>query len=157
MWLARAGAGAISIAPCLSARDQLCGTIAWVRNPAHAVTLDANNPIPAMRVRPILGMPVLWGHRQTAPGRWSGGKIYDPNSGRTYDSRISMQPDGLLKVEACVTMICQVQTWSRTAYTPSSRERRTAAVTAPPIRSVKPGVPRSTPKAASVVPPGDVT
>ena len=156
IWLARGGAGAISIAPCLSAQDQLCGTITWVRNPADAVTLDANNPIPAMRVRPILGMPVLWGHRQTAPGRWSGGKIYDPNSGRTYNSRISMQPDGLLKVEACVAVVCQVQSWSR-VYAPSSRERRTAAVTAAPIRSVRPGLANSTPNAASVVPPGDVT
>lgn len=156
VWLARGGAGAISIAPCLSAADQLCGTVAWVRNPAHAVTLDANNPIPALRARPILGMPVLWGHRQTAPGRWSGGKIYDPNSGRTYNSRISIKPGGKLKVEACVTMICQVQSWSR-VYAPSSRDRRTAAVTAAPIRSVRPGLARSTPKAASVVPPGDVT
>lgn len=157
VWLARGGAGAVSIAPCLGARDQLCGTITWVRNPALAATLDANNPVPAKRVRPILGMPVLWGHRQTAPGRWAGGKIYDPNSGRTYDSRMSIQPDGALKVEACVTMICQVQTWSRLVYSPSSRERATAAVTAAPIRSVRPGVAIRTPRAASVVPPGDVT
>ena len=89
-------------------------------------------------------------------GRWAGGKIYDPNSGRTYDSRISMQPDGALKVEACVAMICQAQSWSR-FYAPSSRERRTAAITASPMRSVRPGVAIKTPSAASVVPPGDVT
>ena len=41
------------------------------------------------------------------------GKIYDPNSGKTYDSKISVNTNGTLKVEGCILVICQAQTWKR--------------------------------------------
>ena len=32
--------------------------------------------------------------------KWEGGEIRDPNSGRTYDASITMQPDGTIEVTA---------------------------------------------------------
>ena len=32
--------------------------------------------------------------------RWEGGEIHDPNSGRTYDASITMQPNGTIEVTA---------------------------------------------------------
>ena len=43
--------------------------------------------------------------------RRPGGSIYDPQSGKTYDSKLSLNPDGTLKVEGCISIICQAQTW----------------------------------------------
>jgi uncharacterized protein (DUF2147 family) len=58
-------------------------------------------------------MPMLWGFRQAAPGKWTGGKIYDPNSGKTYDSKIGVNANGTLKIEGCILVVCQAQTWKR--------------------------------------------
>ena len=60
-----------------------------------------------------MGMPMIRDFKQAAPGRWTSGKIYDPGSGKTYDSKISVNPNGTLKVEGCVLMVCQAQTWRR--------------------------------------------
>jgi len=51
---------------------------------------DDNNPDPALKSRPLVGMELLSGYRWTGK-RWEG-KIYDPGSGNTYSSR--MEPDG---------------------------------------------------------------
>lgn len=41
------------------------------------------------------------------------GKRYDPASGKTCDGKISLDANGALKVEGCVLMVCQAQTWTR--------------------------------------------
>ena len=51
------------------------------------------------------------GFKPASGGRWTGGSIYDPQSGKTYDSKLSLNPDGTLKVEGCISIICQAQTW----------------------------------------------
>lgn len=106
----------VHISPCPSQKDRLCGVIAWLKNPngqSGKPAVDANNPDPALQSRPILGMTFIRDFRRAEPGRWTGGKIYDPNSGKTYDSKMRMNPDGTLKLEGCVVVICQAQTWRR--------------------------------------------
>ncbi len=112
-WLTQAGTAKVRIAPCAAQPAKMCGTVSWLKNPADAKATDANNPDPALRKRPILGLPMIRDFKPAAPGRWTGGKIYDPNSGKTYDSKISLNPDGTLKVEGCVVVVCQAQTWRR--------------------------------------------
>ena len=111
-WLTQSGSGKVRIGPCPKTPDKLCGNISWLR-PADAKLTDENNPDPKLKTRPIMGMPMLWGFKQDAPGKWTGGKIYDPNSGKTYDSKFSVSPNGTLKVEGCVVVVCQAQTWKR--------------------------------------------
>lgn len=112
-WLTQGGSAKVRIAPCAAQPAKMCGTISWLKNPADAKATDANNPDPALRKRSILGLPMIRDFKPAARGRWTGGKIYDPNSGKTYDSRISVNPDGTLKVEGCVVVVCQAQTWRR--------------------------------------------
>lgn len=115
-WLAGGGSAKVKIAPCAGAPDRMCGLISWLktpRSPAGEPARDTANPDPKLRGRPILGMPMIRDFKRAGEGRWTGGKIYDPNSGRTYDSKIRMNPDGTLKVEGCVLMVCQAQTWRR--------------------------------------------
>lgn len=111
-WLTQSGSGKVRIAPCPGQTGKVCGNIVWLR-PPNAGATDSNNPDPKMRGRPIMGMAMLWGFKPAGPGKWTGGKIYDPNSGKTYDSKISANANGTLKVEGCVLMVCQAQTWKR--------------------------------------------
>ena len=50
------------------------------------------------------------------PGKdkWSG-RIFDPNSGSTYDSTIALKGSDTLRVQGCALggMFCGGQTWSR--------------------------------------------
>jgi len=112
-WLTQSGSGKVRIGTCPGKPDRMCGAIVWLRDPANAVAKDKNNPDPALRTRTILGLPIVWNFRQAGPGKWTGGKIYDPESGKTYDSKIAVNANGTLKVEGCILMICQAQTWKR--------------------------------------------
>ena len=112
-WLTQSGSGKVKIGPCAARADRMCGAISWLRNPADAKATDRNNPDPKLKGRVILGLPMLWGFKPAGSGKWTGGKIYDPNSGKTYDSKLSVNANGTLKVEGCILMVCQAQTWKR--------------------------------------------
>jgi uncharacterized protein (DUF2147 family) len=61
----------------------------------------------------VVGLALLYGFHRDAPGRWVGGKIYDPDSGKTFDSTLTLQPSGALSVAGCVLVFCKAQTWRR--------------------------------------------
>ena len=107
-WLTVEGKGLVEIAPCGRA---LCGRIVRVLKPtAGKPTTDANNPDPTLRTRPIAGMVIVSG--LTDGGSMWKGKIYDPTSGKTYDSKVSRNADGTLSVSGCYLIFCQSQTWT---------------------------------------------
>jgi uncharacterized protein (DUF2147 family) len=110
-WLIQDKSGKVRIAPCPARPDLMCGTTSWIKDPSK--TQDANNPDPALRTRPLLGQAVIRDFKQAAPGRWTGGRIYDPKNGKTYDSKMSANANGTLKVQGCVLFVCQAQTWTR--------------------------------------------
>ncbi|MBL8771177.1 MAG: DUF2147 domain-containing protein [Phenylobacterium sp.] len=110
-WMNPSGSGKVRLAPCAGGR--LCGNIVWLRNPADAKATDRANPDPNLRTRPIMGLLMMWGFKPAGPGKWTGGRIYDPNTGKTYDSKLTINANGTLKVEGCILMVCQAQTWRR--------------------------------------------
>lgn len=112
-WLTQEATAKVRIGPCAGKADRMCGVISWLKNPADAKATDSKNPDPKLRGRAILGLPMIRDFKPAAPGRWTGGKIYDPGSGKTYDSKIGVNSNGTLKVEGCVLMVCQAQTWRR--------------------------------------------
>lgn len=113
VWLTQSGTGKVKVGPCANSPERLCGAISWLKDPADAKATDANNPDAKLKTRPILGLQMLWGFKSAGPGKWTGGKIYDPQTGKTYDSKISVNANGTLKVEGCVAVICQAQTWKK--------------------------------------------
>ena len=110
-WLTQNKGGKVHIAPCPARAERICGAISWLKDPTKP--RDVNNPDPALRTRPILGLTMIRDFKPAGPDRWTGGKIYDPRSGKTYDSKMSLNANGSLKVEGCVLMVCQAQTWTR--------------------------------------------
>lgn len=77
---------------------------------------DLNNPDALLRDRPILGMNLLSAYRFD-DGRWQG-KIYDPESGKTYSSRMQVNGDGDLEMRGYIgaPMFGRTQT-----FVPASR------------------------------------
>jgi len=52
--------------------------------------LDTENPDPKLTTRPLIGLNVVEKIYYQGNNIWGDGKIYDPNSGHTFDARITM-------------------------------------------------------------------
>jgi uncharacterized protein (DUF2147 family) len=109
-WLTQSGNARVHVGRCAAKQDLMCGTIIWLRDPAMH---DAANPDATLKTRPLLGALLIWDFKAVGAGAWTGGKIYEPATGKTYDSKISINPDGTLKVEGCILVLCKAQTWKR--------------------------------------------
>jgi uncharacterized protein (DUF2147 family) len=77
--------------------------------------LDARNPDPARRSLLLLGQVILTGMRYGGEGVWTGGRIYDPDSGRTYRCRIELRGDAQLQVRGYIgfALLGRTQLWTR--------------------------------------------
>ena len=92
-WRVANGNANIRIDNCNGA---LWGVISWEREPGG---VDAQNPDPAERKRPTLGMPILLDMKPTRPGLWQG-EVYNAENGKTYDSKISLASADVLRIRA---------------------------------------------------------
>ena len=64
--------------------------------------------------KPVKGMTILWNLKADGANKWSGGTILDPANGKTYKSKMELQPGGTkLDVSGCIAFICRAQTWQR--------------------------------------------
>ncbi|WP_299140297.1 DUF2147 domain-containing protein [uncultured Tateyamaria sp.] len=84
----------VKIAPCGS---NICGTITKV------VGSDDTSSV---------GKPIIWDMKAKGNGSYSGGKIWAPDTDKTYRSKMSLSGNAL-KVSGCVGPICRGQTWQR--------------------------------------------
>jgi len=77
--------------------------------------LDDKNPDPDLRNRPIEGMTIMSGFQYAGDGRWTGGKIYDPNSGKTYKATVTLVDNDTLKLRGYigVSLFGRTDTWTR--------------------------------------------
>ncbi|WP_298335433.1 DUF2147 domain-containing protein [uncultured Erythrobacter sp.] len=90
-----------------------CGRIAQflVEPPDGADQRDINNPEARLRTRKLLGLPILTQFRED-DDLWRG-RIYDPNSGKSYRSVIRRMGTNTIEVRGCIGPFCQAQTWRR--------------------------------------------
>src|SRR5579884_348148 len=131
-WMVANGQAIIRIVDC---GGQYWGLVAWEKNPGGT---DVNNPNPALRNRPTLGMPILLGMTSSAAQPTWSGQIYNSQDGRTYAGRVSLAGPATLHVEGCVLgFLCGGEDWRRVnggaAMAASGRSGgRTAAVAKEP-------------------------
>ena len=113
-WLSGDGDGWIEIE---LVGDSLIGKIAGSPNdkPGDEPRYDDLNPDPALRDRPLMGMTILSGFSYKGDGRWTGGRIYDPNSGKTYKATIRQVNANKLKLRGYigVSLFGRTDTWTR--------------------------------------------
>ncbi|MEO6091488.1 MAG: DUF2147 domain-containing protein [Novosphingobium sp.] len=107
-WLTDDRSAIIRIDPC---GRSLCGVIEQVLDP-RAPGRDINSPDRSHRSRPLVGTTVLSGFH-LAGAFWTGGRAYDPKSGRSYRSMLAVQPDRRLKLTGCVLVLCRSRFWTR--------------------------------------------
>ena len=113
------GSARVAIAACADNPALLCGRIAWLARPLGAngaPASDSRNPDANLRRRPLLGIDIIRGFGAAGPGRWNGGTIYDPESGRTYNAQMRLNAPDALEVKGCVLVFCEAQTWRRAPH-----------------------------------------
>jgi uncharacterized protein (DUF2147 family) len=108
-WLVENGSGQVRIENCGGA---LWGVVSWESAPGR----DTNNPDPALRSRPTLGLPLLLDMRTKDQERWEG-HVYNVENGKTYDANIKLVNPNVLRIEGCVLggIFCGGQNWTRVA------------------------------------------
>ena len=77
------------------------GKITWLKDPIDKATgkpqNDTENPDPKLRNTPVIGLIILHGFRASAenPAVYTGGTVYDPDSGKTYCGKITYKGNKL--------------------------------------------------------------
>ena len=88
-----------AIVEVYKSEDVYNGKIVWLEKPTEAdgsPAIDDNNPDPALRSRQLIGLNMLSDLKATGT-EYSGGKIYDPGNGKTYNCSMRVEGD-ILKV-----------------------------------------------------------
>jgi uncharacterized protein (DUF2147 family) len=113
IWLTQAGDARVRVSKC---GGGICGVIVGLREPIDPATgkpqVDDKNPNPALKRRPIIGLPLFSGMHPSGPNKWSG-TIYNADDGSTYASNVSVTGPDTLRVEGCVGALCGGETWAR--------------------------------------------
>jgi len=112
-WLTENGKSVVEVYHC---GDAYCGKIVWLKEPLREgkEKVDDKNPDKSLRNRKIVGLEILKGLQYKGPNKWGGGKIYDPEKGKTYKCKAWMD-GGNLKFRGFIgfSLLGRTTTWTR--------------------------------------------
>jgi uncharacterized protein (DUF2147 family) len=81
------------------------GKVVWLKEPdknGKALT-DSKNPDKQLQTKPILGLLMLTGFRYNeSKDEWSGGSVYNPASGKTYNCFMKFESATKLKIRGFI-------------------------------------------------------
>jgi uncharacterized protein (DUF2147 family) len=113
-WLTQKGDGWIRIQ---IVGDSLEGSVAGSPDPKQREEreFDDRNPDPNLRTRRLEGLTIMTGFEYEGDGHWSGGTVYDPNSGKTYKSTVKQLDANTLKIRGFIgiSLFGRSETWTR--------------------------------------------
>ncbi len=121
-WLNGKGTAHIDI---VKAGGKYSGTIVWLKEPVYPANdkkgmagkekVDRENPDPARRTRPIIGLPILRDFVSAGQNRWDQGMIYDPENGKDYRCKMTLRSADVLDVRGFIgiSLIGRTDTWTR--------------------------------------------
>jgi uncharacterized protein (DUF2147 family) len=124
-WVVESRSAQIELYRCPDAQHgPICGRVSRLIDPKmpdgtpvpEASVKDLNNPNPALRERPVVGMVLLWGFKLGPDGKsFEEGTIYNGEDGKTYRATMTPQPDGTLKLRGYVgtPLFGKTQVWTR--------------------------------------------
>ncbi len=102
-----------------------CGKIVWSKEPNYPAdskegtpgtpVLDHNNPDPKLRKTLLIGLQILKDFKLTGENSWTGGKIYNPDNGKTYSGEITLVSPNQLKLRGYIgiSLFGRTTTWTR--------------------------------------------
>ena len=113
VWSMTNGKVTVSVDDC---GGNLCATIVGLKEPISKIDgkpkVDRENPDPAKRQRPLIGLSILIGMKPAGDNLWKGA-IYNPDDGRTYSATVSQNGDQM-KGKGCVAgVFCKTNTFVR--------------------------------------------
>jgi len=113
-WLTQDGDGWITIQ---LVGNSLEGSVAGSPDPEQREErkFDDRNPDPSLRTRRLDGLTIMTGFQYDGDGRWSGGTVYDPNSGKTYKCTVKQLDANTLKIRGFIgiSLFGRSETWTR--------------------------------------------
>lgn len=110
-WRTQMQGALVDIKSC--ANQSPCANLVWVdQSISQGNAHDVRNPNPALRSRPLIGLPIVWGLRRGSKG-WEGGKVYNPETGQTFRSSMAVISDQKLRVTGCWGPLCRSEIWVR--------------------------------------------
>ena len=109
LWLTESGEGLIEIVDCGDGTP--CGSLVWVDPSKDPPVFDIRNRIITLRNRQLIGVHIIWGFKHN-PKAWSGGRIYNPEDGKTFRASVKRHDMNSLKAKGCLGPLCITNTWT---------------------------------------------
>jgi uncharacterized protein (DUF2147 family) len=112
-WAMTSGKVTVNVSDC---GGKLCATIVGLKEPISKIDgkpkVDRENPDPAKRKRPLIGLSILGGMKPAGENAWKG-TIYNPDDGKTYSANMTLDGDKMA-VQGCVLgILCKTNNFVR--------------------------------------------
>ncbi len=97
--------------------NEYAGKLVWIarqfEDDGKTPRKDSKNADPKLRNRGLMGLVILTGFKYD-DGEWTGGKIYDPKSGKTYSSKMKLDGRQLnIRGYVGVSVFGRTTVWTR--------------------------------------------
>ncbi len=119
-WITSDGDAIIEFYKC---GGKYCGRIIWAKEPEKK---DIHNPDPSLRTRPLLGATIFTDFVFNGNNEWKGGRVYNPDNGKRYKCKLTMESRDKLKVRGY--LLCPIfgrtTVWKRIEFIPKKSSRR---------------------------------
>lgn len=114
LWLSEEKDGVIKVS---KDGDEYQGHLIWIKEIATGEKkeiLDKENPDESKRSRSLQGIKLFYGFHYDDE-EWTNGSIYDPKSGKTYNSYLELKDDKTLKLRGYVgiPLFGRTSVWTR--------------------------------------------
>ncbi len=95
--------------------DTIEGLVFRSLKPEDVNRVDVNNPDPKMRNQSLLGLVIMKGFNFDGVNRWTGGQLYDPNTGNTYQGNLELIDGDQLALRGYVgiPLFGRTENWTR--------------------------------------------
>lgn len=95
------------------------GKLIWLGQPTDPATgkarIDEKNTDQSKRSRPLMNMVLMYNFKYDGGNVWSDGKIYNPEDGKEYNCKMTLQDPNTLLVRGYIgiSLLGKTQTWTR--------------------------------------------
>jgi len=101
------------------------GKIVWLKEPVYPADdkkgmagktkVDRENPDPAKRTQPVMGLLTLRNFVHSGGNLWEQGMVYDPKNGKDYKCKMTLQSPDVLNVRGFIgfSLIGRTEVWTR--------------------------------------------
>ena len=112
-WLNSSGEAQIEV---YKKGDKYFGKLCWTKEPNEngKIKMDSKNPDSKLRSNSLLGLNIVKDFVYDG-SKWTDGKVYDPQTGKTYSANISMTGLNQLNMRGYIgiSLIGRTENWKR--------------------------------------------